>query len=336
MVIDNNFFMNLALREAWKFQILTYPNPAVGAVVVRGESELLAVDAHQRAGGPHAEVLALKNAYYKLTNDENILELSDSRELHTYLLKNHNNCFHECTLHVTLEPCAHEGKTPSCATLISHLGIKKVVIAVADTTDTAQGGAEVLRGVNIDVEYSSMGLEGDALLEPFLHWNQERFVFFKWAQRLDGTIDKGVISSQESRKLVHEMRGRCDLIVVGGNTVRSDRPTLDARLANMRAPDLLIVSKSKTFEQDIPLFHVKNRKVMIEDNFSQLKNYKCIMIEGGAEMFELCKDEVDFYLGFVSPKSGGKMPFTTNTHQFEILHTNSIAEDMLLWMRLKG
>jgi diaminohydroxyphosphoribosylaminopyrimidine deaminase / 5-amino-6-(5-phosphoribosylamino)uracil reductase len=336
MVIDSNFFMDLALKRAWEFQLLTYPNPAVGAVVVKSESELLAIDAHQQAGGPHAEVLALQNAYYKLTGDQDILALNDAKEIHKYLINNHNDCFSDCTLYVTLEPCAHEGKTPSCAVLISSLGIKKVVIATSDKTDLAKGGEQILLDAGTQVEYSSLGIKGDELLYPFLRWSQERFIFFKWAQRLDGTIDGGIISSKESRTLVHAMRGRCDLIVVGGNTIRSDRPTLDARLVGMRAPDVLIISREKKFDQDIPLFHVKNRKVMIEDNFQQLKNYNCIMIEGGSNMFELCKKEVDYHLSFVSPKSGGKIPFVTTAHEFEILHAGSIADDMLLWMRLKG
>jgi len=81
MVIDNNFYMTLALREAWKYQGLTYPNPAVGCCVVGEYGEILAVEAHHKAGEPHAEVNALKAAYYKLTNDNYILALNDSAEI---------------------------------------------------------------------------------------------------------------------------------------------------------------------------------------------------------------------------------------------------------------
>ena len=94
MVIDNSFYMKLALDEAWKYQVLTYPNPAVGCTIVSKDGGLLAVEAHKRAGLPHAEVEALKSAYYKLTNDETILGLSASSDIHNFLLANHNNIFH--------------------------------------------------------------------------------------------------------------------------------------------------------------------------------------------------------------------------------------------------
>ncbi|MBU0631126.1 bifunctional diaminohydroxyphosphoribosylaminopyrimidine deaminase/5-amino-6-(5-phosphoribosylamino)uracil reductase RibD [bacterium] len=335
MVIDDNFFMDLALAEAWGSQILTYPNPAVGCAVVNNDNELLAVEAHKKSGGPHAEVLALQSAYFKLTNDKKILSLTSSYEIHEYLLKNHNGCFKNCTLHVTLEPCGHEGKTPSCANLISHLGVKRVVIATADESQKAKGGQEIVAASGAKVEFSSLHVRGDALLAPFLKWSDGRFVFFKWAQRLDGTIDGGTISSQESRTLVHKMRDVCDLIVVGGETVRCDRPTLDARLCEGKAPDVLIVSRSKEFDKTIPLFHVPNRKVMIEENFDKLADYRCILIEGGSNMFKLSKNHVDYYLSFVSAKSGGKIRFNNEDDNFELLHVDKISDDILLWMKLK-
>ncbi len=336
MVIDDNFFMDLALKEAWRFQLLTYPNPAVGCTVVKGSSQLLSVEAHQKAGEPHAEVLALQSAYFKLTNDEKILSLTSSHDIHNYLLKNHNGCFNHCTLYVTLEPCAHEGKTPSCANLISQLGVKRVVIASADESKKAKGGSDIVLSSGAKVEFSPLHVKGEELLTPFLKWSQERFVFFKWAQRVDGTIDGGTISSQESRTLVHKMRNVCDLIVVGGETVRADRPTLDARLCNGKAPDVLIVSRGKEFDKSIPLFNVANRKVMIEENFDRLQDYNCILIEGGSNMFELSKNHVDYHLCFVSPKSGGKIRFNKKSDDFDILHVEKISDDILMWMKLKG
>lgn len=336
MVIDDKFFMDLALREAWRSQILTYPNPAVGCAVVKAESSLLSVEAHKKAGGPHAEVLALQSAYFKLTNDATILSFTSSYDIHDYLLKNHNGCFTDCTLYVTLEPCAHEGKTPSCANLVSKLGVKRVVIASADESQKAKGGRDIVSHAGTKVEFLPLEKKGDELLSPFLKWSEERFVFFKWAQRLDGTIDGGTISSKESRELVHKMRDVCDLIVVGGETVRADRPTLDARLSRGKAPDVLIVSRTKEFDKEIPLFNVQNRKVMIEENFERLKDYNCILIEGGSNMFELSKNHVDYHLCFVSPKSGGKIRFNKNSDHFDILHVEKISDDILMWMKLKG
>ena len=93
MVINDNFFMSLAIAEAWKYQGLTYPNPAVGCCVVGQNSQILSVEAHQKAGNPHAEVEALKSAYFKLTNNSEILQLTKSSDIHIFLLNNHNNLF---------------------------------------------------------------------------------------------------------------------------------------------------------------------------------------------------------------------------------------------------
>lgn len=326
--------MKLALDEAWKFQLLTYPNPAVGCCISDDENRLLAVEAHQKAGEAHAEVLALQSAYVKLTNDTDILTCKSSHEIHNYLLQNHNGCFKDITLHVTLEPCSHEGKTPSCAKLIAALGVKKVIIASKDESQNAKDGCEILINADVITEFSSLQNKGDALLYPFLKWSEERFVFFKWAQRLDGTIDGGTISSLESRTLVHQMRSLCDLLVIGGETVRRDRPTLDARLCEGRAPDVLIVSNQKEFDQTIPLFDVPNRKVMIENSFDKIKDYRCVMIEGGAKMFESSKNIADAHLCFVAPKSGGTIRFTNQNESFELLQVRELSEDILIWMKI--
>ena len=76
------------------------------------------------------------------------------------------------------------------------------------------------------------------------------------------------------------MRDKCDLLVIGGESVRVDRPTLDARLIDGKAPDILIYSRSSDFDKSIPLFSVKGRKVMVSDSLDEIKNYKNIMIEG--------------------------------------------------------
>ena len=333
MVIDNNFFMNLALSEAWKYQGLTYPNPAVGCCVVGENLELLAVQAHQKAGEPHAEVNALKSAYYKLTNDSNILEIISSHEIHKYLLKNHNNCFKKVSLYTTLEPCSHIGKTPSCASLISKLGIKKVFVGSNDFNNEASGGNDILTDAGVNIVTGLLKKECDDLLEPFNKSKKEKFVFFKWAQRLNASTDEGTISSQASRKHVHALRSVCDLLVIGGNTVRIDRPTLDARLVNGKAPDILILSREKKFDKTIKLFGIKGRNVYIEDNFSILKNYKNIMIEGSSKMFELTREITDYYLCYIAPKFGGRSGFENLNENFEILNIQKEEQDIIMWMK---
>jgi len=333
MVIDDTFFMELAIKEAWKFQLLTYPNPAVGCCIVDGDGSLLALRAHEKAGCAHAEVLALQDAYVKLTNDTSILSYSSSHDIHQFLLNNHNNMFSKCTLYVTLEPCAHTGKTPSCALLICNLHIRQVVVGAKDETKAAKGGIKLLQGSDITTKISSLKQEVDDLLLSFNIWQKKSFVFFKLAQRLNGTIDGGIISSQQSRKLVHALRNICDLLVIGGNTVRKDRPTLDARMVGGKAPDVLIISRSKEFDHDIPLFNVPNRKVMIEDNFESIKNYRLVMIEGGASMFEFSKPYIDCYLSFIAPACDLGIGYGAMKTNFRFLHVSKYFDDILIWMK---
>ena len=333
MLIDNNFFMSLALKEAWKYQGLTYPNPAVGCVLVGENEELLAVEAHHKAGGPHAEVNALKAAYYKLTNDDYILALTDSADIHTHLQSNHNNIFTDVTLYTTLEPCSHFGKTPSCARLISDLGIKEVYVGSNDINPKAKAGSMILNMNDCLVYSELLKKECDDLVNPFNMWQKEKFIFFKWAQRLDGTTDNGTVSSKKSRKNVHAMRDTCDLLVIGGNTVRTDRPTLDARLVNGKAPDILILSQTKKFDRSIPLFDIVGRKVFIENDLNKVNEYKNIMIEGTSRMYELTRDIVDYYLAYIAPTFGGEHGFKNLNDKFEILNIEKEDEDIIMWMK---
>ena len=333
MVINSSFYMKLALKEAWKYQGLTYPNPAVGCVIVSGNGELLAIEAHKRAGMPHAEVEALKSAYFKLTNDDSILELDASSDIHNFLLTHHNDIFSNTTVYTTLEPCSHVGKTPSCAALLSKLNVKKVYIGSQDFNKEASGGKELLVASSVEVENNILTTECDLLLEPFKKFKSNGFVFFKWAQRLNGTVDDGIITSKSSRKLVHQMRDICDLMVVGGDTVRNDRPTLDARLSNGKAPDILIYSREKEFDKSIPLFSVEDREVVISDDLQITKKYKNVMIEGGAKMYELTRDITDMYLTFVAPKLGGKTGMKNIDEEFEILNIHQEMQDIIIWQK---
>ena len=125
MNIDE-IYMQLALNKAWEYQGLTYPNPAVGAVVTF-KGKILSVSAHQKAGTSHAEVLALVSAYEALSNSKVDFDPFNAKEAHTFLLNLPQNIFSECTIYVTLEPCSHEGKTPSCASLLKTLNLMRTV-----------------------------------------------------------------------------------------------------------------------------------------------------------------------------------------------------------------
>ena len=333
MVIDTNFYMRLALREAWKYQGLTYPNPAVGCCIVSEDGKILAVEAHHKAGEAHAEVNALQQAYVTLTNDKDILTLQTSFDIHSYLLQHHNDIFHAVSLYTTLEPCSHLGKTPACASLISQLGIQNIYVGSFDTNKEAENGIAILEKNSCSVHTKILEKECNDLLFPFQKFLKDKFVFFKWAQRLNATTDAGTITTTSSRKNVHAMRDVCDLLVIGGNTVREDRPTLDARMVNGKAPDILIFSRTNNFDKTIPLFHVGGRKVYIENNFSKLEMYKNIMIEGTATMYALTRNIVDIYLLYIAPTFGGKNAFLAEEDKFDILNVEKEDKDIIMWMK---
>ncbi|MDO9208945.1 MAG: bifunctional diaminohydroxyphosphoribosylaminopyrimidine deaminase/5-amino-6-(5-phosphoribosylamino)uracil reductase RibD [Sulfuricurvum sp.] len=327
--------MNLAINAAWEYQLLTFPNPAVGAVCIGVSGEILSIGAHKRAGGPHAEVYALRDAYIILSGDDTIALSDDAEYIHNYLRENHNNLFHNISMAVTLEPCSHSGKTPSCALLIRDLGIKTLFVSCKDPNPIAANGGNILEEAGVRCTFDVMEEEGQRLLEPFVMWQNKPFVFFKWAQRLDGTVNNGIISSQASREHVHALRDRCDLIIIGGNTVRVDRPTLDSRLVNGKAPDVLIYSRDKDFDTSIPLFSIPNRSVLIEPSLEKIKEYSLVMIEGGASMMEATLNVCDWYLSYIAPKIGnGSQTLGSIQEDFEVLHAK-INEDILLWMRKK-
>ncbi|BCD61611.1 diaminohydroxyphosphoribosylaminopyrimidine deaminase / 5-amino-6-(5-phosphoribosylamino)uracil reductase [Nitratiruptor sp. YY08-26] len=331
MVNFDNFYMQAALDEAWKFQGLTYPNPAVGAVVVK-DGRLLSIAAHQQAGAPHAEVLAIKDAYYALTKDEEILPINESLHLHNYLLKNAGELFRDATMYVTLEPCFHYGKTPPCSLLIKNLGFKRIVIAILDPNKKATGGARYLKESGLEVVVGVKEQEAKDLLEPFIRWSKSRFIFFKFAQTINGNLTAGTISNIQSREIVHQLRNKIDLLVIGGNTVRKDRPILDSRLVQGRAPDVLIYSKKTEFDAKIPLFKVPKREVFIEDSLERVKEYKFIMVEGGEGMLKATRALVDWYMIFIAPKSLEKPNYAFNK-KLRFLHTQNIGDDLLIWSK---
>jgi len=328
--------MDLAINEAWKYQGLTYPNPSVGSLILDKNGQILTVSVHRKSGEAHSEVLAIRDAYSGVTGDKTISESTDSNYLHNYLYENHNGIFEGATIYVTLEPCNHWGKTPPCSMIIEKLGFKKVVIGVKDSNPEATGGAEFLKNNGIKVEFCNGECQERAnkLIEPFNLWSSKQFIFFKFAQTLNGNITDGVISSDKSRELVHNLRDKIDLLVIGGNTVRVDRPTLDSRLVDGKAPDIFIYSKDSDFDRTIPLFSVPDREVIISDNLSLLQNYKYIMVEGGNSMLKEFKDRISHLLLFVSPTINGLNNIQLfGDPNFEFLFQKKIGTDLLVWLK---
>jgi len=329
--LNGKDILDLCVNEAWKYQLLTWPNPAVGAAVVNEFGTIIALCAHQKAGAAHAEVLALQQAYATLSQNEDILALQEASAIHDYLLIHAGNLFASCTIYVTLEPCMHQGKTPSCAHLLEQLQLKQIIVGAKDPHDKAGGACEKLSNT---VCIAHKGCE--ELIYPFRCYVKEKRVeFFKWAQRLDGSLGAGTISGEDSRRHMHTLRAMADILVVGGNTVRTDRPTLDARLANLRPPSLMIYSHTQHFDQSIPCFNVKQREVNITNHLSFNDTQSLIMYEGGLQLLDTLFDRITLFICYISVSVIANSEQHTLNRSFEILHSQKIGEDIVLWMKKK-
>lgn len=209
--MNHTLYMRRALELAEWGRGYVSPNPMVGCVIVH-ENRIIGEGWHREFGGPHAEVHAVNSV-------ENQALLSES------------------TVYVTLEPCAHWGKTPPCANLLVEKKVKKVIIAAVDSNPLVGGkGIEILKNAGIEVE--------TGVLEKEARWQNRRFftqiekqrpyVILKWAQTEDGFVarenfDSKWISNSQSRQLVHKWRAEEDSILVGKNTAAYDNPRLDVR-----------------------------------------------------------------------------------------------------------
>jgi len=330
MNIDE-IYMQLALNKAWEYQGLTYPNPAVGAVVTLN-GKVLAIEAHQKVGTSHAEVLALLSAYEKLSNNKIAFDPQDAKKAHDFLLTLPVNFFSECTIYVTLEPCSHIGKTPSCASLLQSLYLYRVVIGIKDPIEGHDSGMQKLKNASIGI----LEEECKALLEPFVIWQKRAFVLFKLAQTSNGRIGAGYLSSKASLIHVHQFREVCNTLLIGGNTVRVDRPTLDCRFTEGKAPNVKIYSKEDNFDRDIPLFSIENRDVEIIDQLGFLESPSLVIVEGGEGMLKALKEKIDWLLIYQTPKlSANNLTYNT-TMNLQFLHQAKKDVDLMIWSRQIG
>jgi len=327
--------MSKAIKKAWKYQLLTYPNPAVGAVIVK-YGKVVATKAHKKAGDSHAELLAIKKAYAVLSGDMAINSIKSPQQIYDYVVKHHDGIFRDCQIYTTLEPCSHEGKTPSCATIIAILKFQKVYIGTLDENPTASGGIAVLRKAGIEIVSGVLKDKCDKLLSPFSSWQKDsgRFCFFKLAMRTDGSITDGQISSAKSSKIVHRLRTLIDLLVIGGKTVRSDRPILDSRKYDKseRDPDVMIYSHQTSFDTTIKLFKIENRKVYISDNLKLINQNKFVMIEGGFDMLKATRPNIDMLVLIVAksmPPSSKYKKFLSN---YTLLNKVDIGQDSIYYL----
>ena len=228
----------------------TFPNPMVGAVIVKNQS-IIGEGHHKGYGQPHAEVEAFNNC-------------TESPE--------------GSTLYVNLEPCCHTNKqTPPCAQRIIKEKIKKVVICNLDPNPEVNGkGVELLRQNGIEVEYGLLKEEGEKLNEVFFFSQEKRlpFVHLKLASSLDGKIalpsgESKWITGSASRHFVHELRSQHQAILVGAETIRKDDPKLNVRLDHFSGeqPFRIIFTRSGLLPQSSQVFsdELKSRTIIFTE-----------------------------------------------------------------------
>ncbi len=219
---DDARHMARALFLAERGRGRTTPNPMVGAVVIDDEGVVVGRGSHEFAGGPHAEVHALRDAGDRARG---------------------------ATLYCTLEPCSHTGRTGPCAPLVADAGIRRVVVASVDPNPRVAGrGLDHLRARGIDVTVGVLQREAEALNRPFftvMHSGRP-FITLKAALSLDGCVtaapgQRTSLTDAASMRIIHRERAEVDAIAIGSETLLVDDPVLTARVAYRHRPLMRVV-----------------------------------------------------------------------------------------------
>lgn len=241
------------------------PNPMVGAVIVY-ENSIIGEGFHEKFGGAHAEVNAIRNAI------ENGFE----------------NLLSESTIYVNLEPCSHFGKTPPCCDLIIKYNFKKVVISNEDPfPEVAGNGIRKIKAAGIDVATSILEAEGREINKRFFTFYQKTrpFIILKFAQSRDGfiapenpTLENRKISNELSNKLVHQWRSEESAILVGTSTAAIDNPSLTVRNFTGKNPVRMVIDKecklpltNSIFNKEAPTLIFNDKKNEIIDNLEFIR-----------------------------------------------------------------
>jgi diaminohydroxyphosphoribosylaminopyrimidine deaminase / 5-amino-6-(5-phosphoribosylamino)uracil reductase len=287
--VTDSGHLERALSLAERGRGTTAPNPVVGAVLVR-DAQVVGEGWHERPGGPHAEIIALEAAGERARG---------------------------ATLYVTLEPCAHHGRTPPCADAVAAAGVARVVAAVGDPDPRTNGaGFERLRAAGVEVEEmgGELGWRARVQNEGFRTWAAlgRPFVTYKAAVTLDGRVTvpgSRWVSGEESRRRVHELRARVDAVAVGMGTVRADAPALTARGVGAESqPRRLAFGRGP-----LPAgSELELRSGPLEEELSRLadEGVQSLLLEGGPTLSTafLRAGLVDRLLLFVAPLVAGAGP----------------------------
>lgn len=320
--------MTMAIAASERVRGTTSPNPPVGAVVLDRDGAVAGVGATRPPGGPHAEVGALIEAGERARGG---------------------------TAVVTLEPCAHHGRTPPCADALVNAGIAAVWFAVTDPNPAAAGGAVRLRAAGIDVHEGLLADEvSGGPLRAWLHYaiTGRPHVTWKYAMTLDGRVAAADgtsrwISSEVSRGEVHRMRHAMDAIVVGTGTIRVDNPRLTARIEedDPRQPLRVVVGKgdippgSHILDASAQTLHVRTREPAEVLDTLHDRDVVDILLEGGPTLAGafLAAGLVDRVLAYVAPKLLGAGPLAladagvatiTAAHQFTVEEVTMSGPDL--------
>lgn len=223
------------------------PNPMVGAVIVHN-GKIIGEGYHEEFGKAHAEVNAIKSV-----QDKSLLS--------------------ESIIYVTLEPCAHQGKTPPCTDLIVQNQFKRVVIGCIDTFSEVSGkGIERLKNAGIEFEVGCLEKECRELNKHFFTFHEKNrpFVFLKWAETINGKLDNGsnnqtvtIVSSPESKTLVHHWRRNHQAILVGKNTILNDNPSLTVRAINGKNPIRIVLDSNSSLTTSYKVFNKDTRTIIL-------------------------------------------------------------------------
>ncbi|HEX2846033.1 MAG TPA: bifunctional diaminohydroxyphosphoribosylaminopyrimidine deaminase/5-amino-6-(5-phosphoribosylamino)uracil reductase RibD [Chitinophagaceae bacterium] len=276
------------------------PNPMVGAVLVH-KGEIIGEGYHQLYGKAHAEVNCIEQA----------------------IANGHADKFPGSVMYVTLEPCAHFGKTPPCANLIIHHHIPEVVIGSQDPFEQVDGkGIEKLQKAGVKVTTGVLEKECLELNKRFFtfHTLHRPYIILKWAQTADariGTINRRLLISNEySNRLVHKWRSEEQAILIGTNTALADNPELTTRLWPGKSPIRLVIDMELKLPASLKIFAPEGRVIVFnthkqgkENNIDYYQvtedtsivhqilnalrhfNIQSVLVEGGAQLLQSFIDE---------------------------------------------
>ncbi len=249
--MNDESYIRRCIELAEKASGKTYPNPLVGSVIVY-KDRIIGEGFHKKAGEPHAEINAINSV-----KDED------------------KHLIPESTIYVSLEPCAHFGKTPPCALKIKELGFRKVVIGAMDSHDKVNGkGKKIITEAEIDVASGILESECRQLNKRFFTYHEEKrpFIILKWAQSADGFMDKDFqpyqISNALSKQFVHQMRSEEHAILVGKNTALHDNPSLTVREIEGRNPIRILIDFNLEVPNNFNIYNNEAETII----FNSIKN----------------------------------------------------------------